>query len=80
MDWRRSRNWTSKIYLAIGNITALSELNDIRENIFRDEETRHFLSWNCVVTLSTAEHFVTICVSQKGNDVREKYLTYVIQL
>ena len=37
------------------NLTALSELNDIRENIFRDEETRHFLSWNCVVTLSTAE-------------------------
>jgi hypothetical protein len=36
-------------------VTALSELNDIRENIFRDEETRHFLSWNCVVTLSTAE-------------------------
>ena len=25
-------------------------------------------------------HFVTICVSQKGNDVHEKYLTYVIQL
>ena len=25
-------------------------------------------------------HFVTICVSQKGNDVREKYLMYVIQL
>jgi hypothetical protein len=37
------------------DVTALSELNDIRENIFRGEETRHFLSWNCVVTLSTAE-------------------------
>jgi len=47
--------------------TALSELNDIRENIFRGEETRHFLSWNCVVTLSTAERSFcdNLCLSKR---------------
>ena len=57
----------------------LSEVNDIREIFFAMR--KHVISF-LGIALSHCQqrsvHFVTTRVSQKGNDVGEKYLTYYV--
>jgi len=67
-DERRTKNW-----VALLQRLSLSHTWDI----FRDEKTHHFLSWNCVVTLSTAERSFcdNLCLSKRK--WRSRKISYV---